>query len=46
MLKKINYINLKFIVNSSGIKTDFSELRDPLTFLKDFKIGIGRKSMI
>ena len=31
--KKIDYGGLKFIVNSSGLKSDFSELKDPVAFL-------------
>ena len=31
--KKIDYGDLKFIVNSNGLETDFSELKDPVTFL-------------
>ena len=31
--KKNDYGDLKFIVNSSGLETDFSELKDPAIFL-------------
>ena len=30
---------MKFIVEKSGIETNFSELRDPLTFLNYIKIN-------
>ena len=36
-LGKINYNNLKFIVYSSGLETDFSELKDPVAFLDEIK---------
>ena len=35
--KKIDYGDLKFIVNSSSIETYFSELKDPLAFLDGIK---------
>ena len=35
--KKIDYGNLKFIVNSTGLETDFSELKDPVAFLDSIK---------
>ena len=35
--KKIDYGDLKFIVNRSGLKTDFSELKDPVAFLDNIK---------
>ena len=35
--KTINYGDLKFIVNSSGLETDFSELKDPVAFLDSIK---------
>ena len=35
--KKIDYGNLKFIVNSTGLQTDFSELKDPVAFLDSIK---------
>ena len=36
-LKKIDYDNLKFIVNSSCIETDISELKDSVAFLDSIK---------
>ena len=35
--KKIDYGHLKFIVNSTGLETDFSELKDPAAFLDSIK---------
>ena len=35
--KKIDYGDLKFIVNSSGLETDFSKLKDPVAFLDSAK---------
>ena len=35
--KKIDYGDLKFIVNSSGLETDFSEIKDPVAFLDSIK---------
>ena len=35
--KKIDYGDLKFIVYSSGLVTDFSELKDPVAFLDSIK---------
>ena len=35
--KKIDYDNLKFIVSSSGLETDFSELKDHVSFLDSIK---------
>ena len=32
-----DYSDLKFIVNSSGLETDFSELKDPVAFLDSVK---------
>ena len=32
-----DYGDLKFIVNSSGLETDFSELKDPAAFLDSIK---------
>ena len=37
-LKHINYADMKFIVNSSGVDTDFIELKDPVPFLIVLKI--------
>ena len=31
--KKVDYGNLKFIVNSTGLETNFSELKHPVDFL-------------
>ena len=36
--KKIDFVALKFIVNSSGLETDFSELKDPVAVLDSIKI--------
>ena len=36
-LKRIDYGDLKFIVNSSGLETDFSELKDSVAFLDSIK---------
>ena len=35
--KKIYYGDLKLIVNSSGLETDFSKLKDPVAFLDSVK---------
>ena len=35
--KTINYGDVKFIVNSSDLETDFSELKDPVAFLDSIK---------
>ena len=35
--KKIDYGDLIFIVNSSGLETNFSELKDPVAFLDSIK---------
>ena len=37
LTKKIDYGDLKIIVNSSGLDTDFSELKDPVAFLDSIK---------
>ena len=37
LAKTIDYGDLKFIVNSSGLETDFSELKDPVAFLDSIK---------
>ena len=44
--KKVDYGNLKFIVNSTGLETNFSELKDPAAFLDDIKkaLNIGQRS--
>ena len=36
-IKKIDYGNLKFIVNSIGLETNFSDLKDPVAFLDSIK---------
>ena len=36
-LKKIGYGNLKFIVNSSDLGNNFSELKDSVAFLDSIK---------
>ena len=35
--KAIDYGDLKFIVSSSGVKTNFSEIRDTVAFLDDIR---------
>ena len=35
--KKIDYNNFKFLVNSTGLEADFSELKDPVAFLDSIK---------
>ena len=35
--KKIYYDGLKFIVNSNGLETNFSELKNPVAFLDSIK---------
>ena len=35
--KKIDYGDLNFAVNSSGLETDSSELKDPVAFLDSIK---------
>ena len=35
--KKIDYGDFKLIVNSSGLETDSSELKDPVAFLDNIK---------
>ena len=35
--KKIDYDDLTFIVNSSGLRTDFSKLKDPIASVDSFK---------
>ena len=36
-IKKIDYGSLKFIVNSIGLETNFSDLKDPVAFLDSIK---------
>ena len=38
-LKKIIYGDVQFTVNSIGLETDFSELRDPVAFLIVLKVA-------
>ena len=35
--KTIDYDDVKFIINSIDLETDFSELRDPVAFLNSIK---------
>ena len=35
--KKINHGDLKFIISSTGTETNFSELKDPVTFLDSIR---------
>ena len=35
--KTIDYGDLKFTVNSTGLETNFSELKDPVAFLDSIK---------
>ena len=39
MTNKIDYDNLKYVVESSGDEYDFNILKDPITFLDDIKKG-------
>ena len=34
---KVDFGDLKFVVNSSNLETDFSELKDPVAFLDNIK---------
>ena len=36
---KIDYNNLKYVVERSGVEYDFNKLKDPITFLEDIKNG-------
>ena len=36
-LKKLDYGDLKLVVNSSGLQSGFSELKDPVAFLNTIK---------
>ena len=39
MNNKIDYDNLKYVVERSGVEYDFNKLKDPITFLEDIKNG-------
>ena len=39
LTKKINNDDLKFIFNSTSNETEFSGVKDPITFLKKIKSG-------
>ena len=36
---KIDYDNLKYVVERSGVEYDFNKIKDPITFLDDIKKG-------
>ena len=36
---KINYDNLKYVVESSGEEYEFNKIKDPITFLNNIKKG-------
>ena len=36
---KIDYDNLKYVVESSGVEYSFNKIKDPITFLNDIKKG-------
>ena len=36
---KIDYDNLKYVVERSGLEYNFNKIKDPITFLKDIKEG-------
>ena len=36
---KIDYDNLKYVVERSGVEYNFNKIKDPITFLKDIKEG-------
>ena len=36
-LRKIDYSDFKFVINSSNLETELSELKDPLAFLDSIK---------
>ena len=36
---KIDYDNLKYVVERSGVEYDFKKIKDPITFLGDIKKG-------
>ena len=36
---KIDYDNLKYVVERGGVEYDFNKLKDPITFLEDIKNG-------
>ena len=37
MDNKIDYDNLKYVVERSGLEYNFNKTKDPITFLKDIK---------
>ena len=37
MNNKINYDNLKYVVESNGVKYSFNKIKDPITLLNDIK---------
>ena len=37
LFKKVDYSDVKFIVNNSGLKIDFSKLKDPVAFVDSSK---------
>ena len=37
---KIDYDNLKYVVERSGVEYNFNKIKDPITFLKDIKEGL------
>ena len=39
MDNKIDYDNLKYVVERSGLEYSFNKIKDPITFLKDIKEG-------
>ena len=39
MNNKIDYDNLKYVVESSGAEYNFNKVKDPITFLDDIKKG-------
>ena len=39
MNSKIDYDNLKYVVERGGVEYDFNKLKDPITFLEDIKNG-------
>ena len=39
MDNKIDYENLKYVVERSGLEYNFNKIKDPITFLKDIKEG-------
>ena len=39
MDNKIDYDNLKYVVERSSLEYSFNKIKDPITFLKDIKEG-------